>query len=48
MDITPHVKLRCGNEHVRIYFGILRSKKLLVMGECTDHKETAGMRRRGQ
>jgi hypothetical protein len=48
VDITPHIKLRSGNEHFRIYFGIVRSKKLLVIGDCTDHMETAGTRRRGQ
>jgi hypothetical protein len=48
IDITPHIKLRAGNEHFRIYFGVLRSKKLLVVGECTNHLETAGSRRRGQ
>jgi hypothetical protein len=48
IDITPHIKLRSGNEHFRIYFGVMRSKKLLVIGECTNHLETAGTRRRGQ
>ena len=48
VDITPHIKLRSGNVHFRIYFGVLRSKKLLVIGACTGHLETAGTRRRGQ
>lgn len=48
LDITPHIKLRSGNEPFRIYFGVLRSKKLLVIGDCTGHMETAGTRRRGQ
>jgi hypothetical protein len=48
VDITPHIKLRSGSEHFRIYFGVLQSKKLLVVGECIDHLETAGTRRRGQ
>jgi hypothetical protein len=48
VDITPHIKLRSGSEHFRIYFGVLHSKKLLVVGECTNHLETAGTRRRGQ
>jgi len=47
VDITPHIKLRSGNEHFRTYFGVLQSKKLLVVGECTKHLETAGTRRRG-
>jgi hypothetical protein len=47
VDITPHIKLRSGSEHFRIYFGVLQSKKLLVVGECIDHMETAGTRRRG-
>jgi hypothetical protein len=46
VDITPHIKLRSGSEHFRIYFGVLRSKKLLVVGECTNHLETAATRRR--
>ncbi len=46
IDITPHIKLHSGNKHFRIYFGILRSDKLLMIGECTDHMETAGSRRR--
>jgi hypothetical protein len=48
IDITLHIKLRSGNEHFRICFGVLQSKRLLVVGECTDHLETAGTRRRGQ
>jgi hypothetical protein len=48
VDITPHIKLRSGNEHFRIYFGVVQSEKLLVIGDCTDHLETAGTRRRGQ
>jgi hypothetical protein len=46
VDIAPHIKLRSGSQHFRIYFGVVRSKKLLVVGECTDHLETAGTRRR--
>ncbi len=48
VDITPHIKLRSGNMNFRIYFGVLRLKKLLVVGACTNHLETAGTRRRGQ
>jgi hypothetical protein len=44
--ITPHVKLRIGQRHFRIYFAVLAKECLLVIGECTSHMDTAGTRRK--
>lgn len=46
IDITPHLKLRSGSRHFRIYFAAVRSEKRLVIGECTNHLDTAGTRRK--
>jgi hypothetical protein len=48
IDITPHLKLAYSpkNEFLRIHFCIDRVHRKFVIGEVTDHLDTAGTRRK--
>lgn len=46
IDITPHIKLQTGNRHLRIYFHIHRRRRILIVGHCGDHLDTAGTAKR--
>ncbi|HEY4364213.1 MAG TPA: hypothetical protein VGN17_24800 [Bryobacteraceae bacterium] len=46
IDITPHIKLQTGNKHLRIHFHIHKKKRLLIVGHCGDHLDTAGTAKR--
>ena len=47
VDITPHVKGKCGkrDSKFRVHFCVDNEKKLLVIGHCGAHLETAGTRK---
>lgn len=46
VDITPHVKGGSkGKKLFRVYFHIHREDRVIVVGHCGDHLETAGTRR---
>lgn len=47
VDITPHVKGKCGkrDSKFRVHFYVDNEKKLLVIGHCGAHLETAGTRK---
>lgn len=46
IDITPHVK--CGKEPsiLRVYYYAHPKKKVIVIGQCGDHLDTSGTRKR--
>lgn len=48
IDITAHVK--CGDNRPpklrRVYYYLHHDEKVLVVGHCGDHLDTAGTRRR--
>jgi hypothetical protein len=43
---SPHTKLEKGGKDLRVHFIADQTKKLLVIGHCGDHLETAGTARR--
>ncbi len=45
IDISPHVKCDKGGDFLRIHFYVCQKEKLIVIGRCGDHMETAGTRR---
>jgi hypothetical protein len=48
IDITPHLKMAHTptSQTLRIYFAIDRTKDRFIVGEITDHLDTAGTSRR--
>lgn len=46
IDIEPHVKYDKGKKFLRIHYYVSKSERLLVVGHCGDHMDTAATRRR--
>jgi hypothetical protein len=46
ISIAPHLKFSSKGEYLRIYFAIDRESRRFVIGEVTDHLDTAGTQRR--
>ena len=46
VDIAAHVKCDKGGDFLRIHFYVCQKEKLIVIGRCGDHMETAGTRRK--
>ncbi len=42
IDITPHLKLQTANKHLRIHFHIHKKRRIVIVGHCGDHLDTAG------
>jgi hypothetical protein len=45
-DFSPHAKLEKGGKDLRVHFFVDNLRKLIVIGHCGDHLETAGTARR--
>jgi hypothetical protein len=45
-DFSPHTKLSKNGKDLRVHFFVDNIKKVLVIGHCGDHLETAGTSRR--
>jgi len=44
IDISPHVKVRVGHKHIRVYFHIDRAKNRVVIGHVGKHLQTYATR----
>jgi hypothetical protein len=42
IDITPHIKLEASGKHLRIHLHIHKRRRIIIIGHCGDHLDTAG------